>query len=437
MKRPADQDIANPNARRVRLSTEQVNSFASEEEKVWAQKQEHLVTLDVGSPDLYACFLSAVSLLRRHFSEDDSVVAHTGLGFETVFDLEAEKWECNLSHPSSTITYGSGLFTREDLATCWVVFVACRELGLGYPEVGISAANKPTHALACIGEKLMKMIYALQGFATFPRKDEGELTKHRSDRLCNKYLLSCADDLAVSIFLGRNEQNVVRFVRTAVASAYYRGGLALVLTVSSGLVGPMPDIFIWSDLGRLFYQSPLPIATVSIPSSELAIIEGKLGYKFRRGSIITESLAHGSLSKGVGCKFSYERLEYLGDSVVDLLAALFFSGRGSGRQIYEHVKDSTCNAALGALCIELNYHSHLRHKGLSKHIAKGEAAIRGKKQDPRYWTGLSIPKACFANIIESAFGAVFADSGFNIQVAMSLFDKIAFPFYDRNFPRPQ
>ncbi|KAF9189078.1 hypothetical protein BGZ49_003869 [Haplosporangium sp. Z 27] len=230
MKRLADQDIANPNARRVRLSTEQ------------AQKQEYLITLDVGSPDLYACYLSTVSLLRRHFSEDDSVEAYTGLGFETAFDLEAEKWECNLSHPSSTITYGLGLFTREDLATCWVVFVACKELGLGYPEVGISAANKPTHALACIGEKLMKMIYALQGFATFPRKDEGELTKHRSDRLCNK------------------------------------GGLALVLTVSSGFVGPMPDIFIWSDPGRLFYQSPLPIATVRIPISELATIEGKLGY---------------------------------------------------------------------------------------------------------------------------------------------------------------
>ncbi|KAF9197981.1 hypothetical protein BGZ49_001340, partial [Haplosporangium sp. Z 27] len=185
---------------------------------VRTQKQEELITLDAGSPDLYACFLSAVSLLRRHFLEDDGKTkpktAKAQLNFTTVFYLNTDKWECSLSHPSSITTFESGFFTRKDLATCWVVFVSCKELRLGYPEMGNTVANKPTHVLACIGEKLMKMIYATQGFASFPHEDEDSF----SDRC------------------------VAQFVRTTVASAYFRGGLSFALAVPSGVVGPMKGI---------------------------------------------------------------------------------------------------------------------------------------------------------------------------------------------------
>ncbi|KAF9371089.1 hypothetical protein BGX21_005267 [Mortierella sp. AD011] len=160
MKRPADQYIVSSNTHRQRLSHHQDNSLAEdtiviEEKEIWEQRKMTLLGLGTGSPDLYACFLSAISLIRRHFSETDSVEAKTGLKFQGIFDLESKKWECHMSHPSSSTTFESGPFARKDHATCWVAFVACRELRLGFPSIGLNMNGQPANALAYVGEKLI------------------------------------------------------------------------------------------------------------------------------------------------------------------------------------------------------------------------------------------------------------------------------------------
>ncbi|KAG0011574.1 hypothetical protein BGZ80_000586 [Entomortierella chlamydospora] len=418
MKRLADQDIISPNTRRPRLSHDQDDTLAEdtiiiEEGEVWEQRKKTLLGLGTGSPDLYACFLSAISLVRRHFSETDNVGTKTGLKFKGIFDLESEKWECHMSHPSSTTTFESGPFARQDHATCWVAFVACRELRLGFPSIGLNMDGQPANALAYVGGKLMKMIYAIEGFVNLPRSSE--------DSPSASYM--------------------TQFVKITVACAYYRGGFYLALAVASGVIGPMEGINAWGDLARKYHQPPVPKPHMTISNSELHVVEGILGYSFGEKSILSESLIHKSVPGAVKETFAYERLEFLGDAVLEFLAMLYFLSRKQqidGRDLSKNVSSSTNNAALGSLCIELQYYRHLQHRGLEAHIANGKQVFLSKKPQPCYWsswTKSSIPKVCFANIIESAFGAVFLDSGFNLEAARGVFGNVVCPFYNRNFPR--
>ncbi|KAF9991716.1 Endoribonuclease Dicer [Entomortierella chlamydospora] len=356
MKRQADQDTISPNTRHPRLSPDQDDTLAEDtiiidEGEIWEQRKKAILKLGTRSPDLYVCFLSAISLVRRHFSETDDVKTKTGLKFKGVFDSDSEKWECHLSHPSSTTTFESGPFARQDHAICWVAFVACRELRLDFPSIGLTMEGQPANA--------------------------------------------CADDLAVRTFLCRSSppaSRVMQFVKTTVACAYYRGGFYLALAVASGVIGPMEGIDAWGDF---------------------------------------------ALPGAVKGRFTYERLEFLGDAVLDILAAFYFLGRNqqiSEGDLCKDVSDSTNNAALGALCLESKYYGHSRHRGLEKHIIDGEQAFLTKKRQACYWTRLLIPKVCFANIIESAFRAVFLDSGFDLEAVGYVFDKIACPFLDSDFP---
>ncbi|KAF9348431.1 hypothetical protein BGX26_000163 [Mortierella sp. AD094] len=460
MKRPADQVIISPNVRRSRLSVEQTNSpeaAISREEQIWAHRQEEVLALAATSSDLYVCFLSAVSLIRRHFLEKDDPSKKTALRFEAIFDLDAEKWECHLSHPSTTTTFKSGLFSRQSTATCWAAFVACKELQLDCPKIGSTATDLPTQVLACIGEKITKMVYSMEGFVNIPHSNEGNLTNRGERKLCNTHLHSCAKDLTVGTFFSGDllsGRDVAKFVRTTVGRAYYRGEMSLALTVASGVIGPMVGIATWQDFTRLLNRIPPRRVPVTIFDGEVESIEGILGYGFANKAVLKEAMTHESSlvptkdnkdnkdnkpkkAKKAKAKFSYERLEFLGDAALDFLAAMYWLERDRMMDegvLRKKIRDGTTNSALGAVCIELGLYRSLRHVGLNHEILMGEQAVEGLERIPQYWDDKAIPKVCFANVIESAFGAVFIDSGFNLQATQRLFDKIACPFYMRNFP---
>ncbi|KAF9369249.1 hypothetical protein BGX21_006094, partial [Mortierella sp. AD011] len=443
MKRPADQAIISPNVRRPRLTVEESSSAdvaISEEDQIWAQTQEEIESLDAKSFDLYVCFLSAISLVRIHFKENDDIRRKTGLKFRTAFDVDAEKWECYLSHPSIATTFKSGPFSHKSTATCWAAFVACKELQLGCPNIGSTAANLPSNAIVYVGDKAMKMIYGMEGFVNMPHSEEGELTKRRDKKLCNVHVHRCAQGLTVATFFGGNssiEKDVARFVKTVVGYAYYRGGLSLTLTVASGIIGPMTGIATWEDFARVNNQNPSRRVPANIPKEEMEMIEGFLGYVFVRKAVIEEAMTHESMPTPTEndpkertaskVKSSYERLEFLGDAVLDFVAVMYWLERdmlATEGTLRKRIKESANNKALGALCIELGLYKPLRHTKLHGKILSGKQAVEGAKKFPKYWNRLDIPKIGFADVIESTFGAVFVDSRFNLQDTRRLFDRI-------------
>ncbi|HJX15703.1 MAG TPA: ribonuclease III domain-containing protein, partial [Candidatus Deferrimicrobiaceae bacterium] len=52
----------------------------------------------------------------------------------------------------------------------------------------------------------------------------------------------------------------------------------------------------------------------------MKILEKKIGYRFRAPDLLEEALRHASTAEG-GTQRSYQRLEYLGDAVLNLCIA--------------------------------------------------------------------------------------------------------------------
>ncbi|KAJ3417564.1 Dicer-like protein 1 [Chytridiales sp. JEL 0842] len=187
--------------------------------------------------------------------------------------------------------------------------------------------------------------------------------------------------------------------------------------------------------------------TVRLPEREAAVykIEELLNYKFKKHCLAIEALTHpSSQDKSVQC---YQRLEFLGDAVLGLLAVRFFFYRYPNimPDKLADLKDASVNNAfLSNLSTFAGLHALLHHfsSPLQDAIALYCRAIYiAKRRDDRkrenvlkakisgeesstpmkkhqlpglYWEDVEAPK-CLSDIYEALLGAVFVDSGFDVE----------------------
>jgi endoribonuclease Dicer len=145
---------------------------------------------------------------------------------------------------------------------------------------------------------------------------------------------------------------------------------------------------------------------------------------------------------------NYQRLEFLGDALFDLavVTSLFDRFPGKDPQFLTESKMAiVSNHFLGALCVKLGFHKHLRHNHseLTSSIrdyvvlveeAHSEAERLAPSQPDRlkdYWITVQDPPKCLSDIVESFIGAMFIDSGFQYSVVQDFFDRhVKFFFED-------
>lgn len=132
-------------------------------------------------------------------------------------------------------------------------------------------------------------------------------------------------------------------------------------------------------------------------SEVLCSFETRLGYVFRKRSLLEEALTHSSFTHEQGLPFSNERLEFLGDAVLQLCVSesLFDSlpdrDEGELSQIRSLL---VCEKSLVQWALTLGLPSLLRlGKGLEK---------EGGRQNP----------SILADAVEALLGAVFIDGGY-------------------------
>ncbi|KAK3827593.1 MAG: hypothetical protein J3Q66DRAFT_393924 [Benniella sp.] len=110
---------------------------------------------------------------------------------------------------------------------------------------------------------------------------------------------------------------------------------------------------------------------------------------------------------------TYDRLEYLGDAVLDVVASDLWIARGQDlRKFSDIVSESTCNQAWQAICVETGLWQYIPgcDANTMNNIAATRANLEAEKlltPDRAYWKRVRRNKV-LADVVESVLGAIFS-----------------------------
>lgn len=131
---------------------------------------------------------------------------------------------------------------------------------------------------------------------------------------------------------------------------------------------------------------------------ELKELEEKIGYVFRQKELLAQALTHSSFSNEQKInKFkNYERLEFLGDAVLELLSSRFFFEtypEMSEGQMTRLRSSMVCEPALAFCARDISLGNYIL-------LGKGEEATGGRMRD-----------SIISDVMEAVIGAIYLDGG--------------------------
>ncbi|KAI0458634.1 hypothetical protein F5B21DRAFT_528373 [Xylaria acuta] len=180
-------------------------------------------------------------------------------------------------------------------------------------------------------------------------------------------------------------------------------------------------------------------------------MEKKMGYKFKYPRLLRSAFTHpsyGSIYEGIP---NYQRLEFLGDALLDMACVYYLFQKFPGADpqwLTEHKMAMVSNQFLGCLCVSLGLHKHMVSMtgGLQKEIAdyvmaiteariqaeeKAETSGLGRAAYARnYWMGEKRPPKSLPDILESYIGALFVDSEYDYEEVQRFFVTHILPYFE-------
>lgn len=132
---------------------------------------------------------------------------------------------------------------------------------------------------------------------------------------------------------------------------------------------------------------------------DLKQLEEKIGYCFQDKALLKQAVTHSSFSneQRINKLKNYERLEFLGDAVLELISSKFFfmeNPEMSEGQMTKLRSSMVCELAL-AYC--------------ARDIELGKYLLLGKGEDA---TGGRMRESIISDVMEAIIGALFLDGGF-------------------------
>lgn len=126
----------------------------------------------------------------------------------------------------------------------------------------------------------------------------------------------------------------------------------------------------------------------------------KHDYTFDNSRLLRSAFTHASESGALENLPSYQRLEFLGDSLLDMAAVLYLFERyptEDPQWLTEHKMAMVSNKFFGAVCVRLGFHKHLRHSNaavggqIAAYVEEVEEAERLSGGSRDYWTLVKDP----------------------------------------------
>ncbi|KAK9390574.1 hypothetical protein V1515DRAFT_613054 [Lipomyces mesembrius] len=178
-------------------------------------------------------------------------------------------------------------------------------------------------------------------------------------------------------------------------------------------------------------------AVTQIVMSDDHQISDIVGYRFRSPLLIRSAFTHSSCSRGIP---SYQRLEFLGHALFELLCVQFVYNKypeADPQYLTEHKMPMVSNKFLGYLSVKLGLHRYLDYVSSqlpyaiqeyveALYFEEDSAASENKGQ---VWMNLETPKP-LADCMEATLGVVLIDSDFNFSEVQSFFDRLVRAYFE-------
>ncbi|OBZ75101.1 Endoribonuclease Dicer 3a [Grifola frondosa] len=321
--------------------------------------------------------------------------------------------------------------------------------------------------LETLGDAVLKLCSVVHVFNKFPHRHEGQLDVLRRNSVSNRTLLARAKEQCLERYLTSEAQStrlwrytlpnhaeptfaeprryVLRhFARRSLqdcmeatlGAGFATGGIDMALRTGTALGlsfgGPLP----WNAR----YGGLLPETPTSVLFAEL---QETLGYHFKHGQLLLEAVTHPSFHSPDSS--SYQRLEFLGDALIDLVVMRYlydkFPEATSGQLSWARSR-AVCAPALASIAVKrLALHKILlvNNVELSYAISKYAPVLESMSSVDIINTGWKHdPPKAISDVLESIFGALFIDCDHNFEKAAAITEMIMQDFLvelSPNLPR--
>ncbi|GKV00034.1 hypothetical protein SLEP1_g12795 [Rubroshorea leprosula] len=332
--------------------------------------------------------------------------------------------------------------------------------------------------LELLGDSVLKYAVGCHLFLKYHEKNEGQLSSQRSWAVCNSTLHKLGTDCKLQLYIRDSAFDPRRWVAPgqqslrlvpcdcgvdtsevpldpkfqtedpkikvgkccdrhhrwmvsktisdcveALIGAYYvGGGLMAALHVMKwlGIDAELDPTLVVEAINCASSQSHAP------NTDEIYTIESKLRYKFSVKFFLQEAITHTSLNES----YCYQRLEFLGDSVLDLLITRHLYHKHTDidpGELTDLRSASVNNDNFAQIAVHHDLHKHLQHRSIIL-FNQIEEYIKSSDSCDTSGSGPSIkgPKA-LGDLVESIAGAILIDTKLNLDEVWRIFEPLLSP----------
>ncbi|KAK2965570.1 hypothetical protein RJ640_018736 [Escallonia rubra] len=334
--------------------------------------------------------------------------------------------------------------------------------------------------LELLGDSVLKYAVSCHLFLKYPEKNEGQLSARRSWAVCNATLHKLGTDqklqgyirdspfdprgwtapgqqsirphpcehgvdtsevplgsrfqtdnekLKVGMLCDRghrwmNSKTISDCVEALIGAYYVGGGLiaALQLMKWFGIDSELDPSLVNEVIRSASLRSYTPKA------EEIEALESKLGYIFSVKGLLLEAMTHASEA---GVSYCYQRLEFLGDSVLDILITwhLYRSHTDIDPGLLTDLRSASVNnESFAHAAVRRNLYPHLQHCSgfLLGQITEYVEFVSGSSSNTKTAQDSKGPKA-LGDLVESIAGALLIDSHLNLDQVWKIFRPLLSP----------
>ncbi|PHH81314.1 hypothetical protein CDD82_1058 [Ophiocordyceps australis] len=329
--------------------------------------------------------------------------------------------------------------------------------------------------LEFLGDAFLKMATTISLFTLMPRTNEYEYHVERMLLVCNQNLFNHAVDNKLQQYVrsksfdrrtwypqltlkkGKapkdgvqhclSDKSIADVCEAMIGAAYMTGKATGSMDVAVKAVSRMVKskkhkMTKYSDYYAAYKMPEWQVAGSSAAQrAAVDRIEEKTGYRFQSPNLLRSVFKHPSYPHEVIP--NYQRLEFLGDALLDLVIVEYLFERfpkADPQWLTEHKMAMVSNHFFGSLCVQLGLQKHLLMTTsslmgqigeyvLEMEQAREAANLEAKEAQQDFWLTTSHPPKVLSDMLEALVGAIFVDSGYDISAVRGFFERWIQPFF--------